>query len=215
MAVNVGVQKLASNSKNIITATVVLTSDVAILDPISALSNPSIITRIYNQLSITPETYQLTQVSSAAPSISNLGYIYNFAVRFQKIGTVPETNQFLGPPGPVGVQGPRGPVGPPGFIGPVGPPGIEGNTGPRGPTGFSGSPGLVGPTGPAGLSVVGPTGAPGLVGPTGSAGLVGPTGPAGSGLVTVTAVDGGGPEILLLAEINNFFVELEIDGGSP
>jgi hypothetical protein len=31
----------------------------------------------------------------------------------------------------------------------------------------------------------------------------------------VTAVDGGGPEILLLAEINNFFVELEIDGGSP
>ncbi len=51
---------------------------------------------------------------------------------------------------------------------------------------------------------------------SGTSGPTGPTGPAGSGyLPSVTSVDGGGPAFIYLAQINNSFVELEIDGGTP
>lgn len=166
MATSVGVQKVVSESANVIQASILITSDTVITDPIGFLNSPQVVNQIYRTLGINPDSWDIVQIS-LNPNISSGLYQYNFSTRYLKKGTSSYIfQQFQGIPGPIG---PMGPVGPVGLPGPTGPTGSSGPTGPTGPTGLNG------PTGPNGST--GPTGP---TGPTGSTGPTGPTGPAGS-----------------------------------
>lgn len=197
MTLSIGVQALASdNPGNTVIASVLLNSDVILSNPLSTLSDPKVIAKIYLDLGISQEIFEIGQIalSSVATPFNSL-YIYQFSMRFIKKGISSLTNQFIGPPGAqgkpgvqgppgVGVTGPAGPTGPGGPFGgptgPIGPPGMQGPPGPpgvTGPQGVQGGPGgqgLPGATGPQGVQ-----GSQGVQGVQGSPGVTGPTGPAG------------------------------------
>lgn len=208
MAIKIGVQKLPSEAVNVVVASVIITSDTQLSDPLGTLNSSAVINEVTSQLSISLTTYNISQVYASPVIVSPNEFTYNFSLRFVLKGTTTAADtQFIGPPGRVGPQGLRGPAGPPGVpgpqgangsvgpAGPVGPPGPIGALGPTGSTGPSGY-GATGPTGPVGpVGPTGPTGATGAgaTGPTGYSGPTGPIGPTGSGATGPTGLGATGP----------------------
>jgi hypothetical protein len=130
--ITVGVQKLPTDSANVIFASVVLTSDQIIPNPIIALGDPQIYSRIYSQLGIRQDQYVLANVVLIQVQVQLPGLTaYSYNVRFVRVGTA-LGSPFIGP------TGPKGPVGP------VGSTGIQGPAGPLGPTGPAGAVGIGG-----------------------------------------------------------------------
>lgn len=142
MAVTLGVQKVASDKANIVSAQVLLNSDEILPNPLAKLMEGSVITSIFAQLNLSMEEWELgsvalSQVTSPFFSL----FTYNFSMRFVLKGTAVVDAVFIGPPGPPGVPGAQGPVGQQGaqgLAGVTGPPGLPGATGPAGPQGPQG-----------------------------------------------------------------------------
>lgn len=156
-AITVGVQRLAQSDPNAIQALVLITTDTQLPNPLAALSNPTIVSQIYQQLGVTPKTFSIAQVSFdvlSQPIPSQ--FVYQFAVRLVSSSAAATTNQFMGPPGLPGKPGGPGNPGNRGLLGPTGPQGPTGPTG--GPPGATGVPGVTGTQGPTGA--IGATGAP-------------------------------------------------------
>jgi hypothetical protein len=173
MTIAIGVQKTVSDRANVVTAIVLLGSDQVIPNPLTTLSTPDIIQRVYSQLGITSDKYDIGQVSLSSVTSPYFSQIsYQFAMRFVLKGTIVTDPQFIGPPGIPGNSGSPGQPGAPGKQGQAGFTGPQGATGPSG-----GVPGATGPTGPAGVQ--GPAGVTGWTGPPGATGPAGVQGPAG------------------------------------
>ena len=171
--ITLGVQKVASDKANIVSAEVLLNSDEILSSPLAELTKGPVITSIFAQLSLSMEEWDIGSVAlSTVTSPFYSLFTYNFSMRFVKKGTAVVDAVFIGPPGPPGVQGGQGPVGQ------QGPQGFAGLTGPVGPPGPV-SPGPTGPVGPPGAT--GPFGGP--PGPAGPLGPTGPDGPQGIGVV--------------------------------
>jgi hypothetical protein len=142
MAVTLGVQKVASDKANIVSAQVLLNSDEILPSPLAKLSEGPIITSVFAQLNLSMDEWEvgsvaLSQVTSPFYSL----FTYNFSMRFVLKGTAVVDAVFIGPPGPPGVpggQGPAGQQGAQGLAGVTGPPGLPGATGPAGPPGPQG-----------------------------------------------------------------------------
>lgn len=132
MAITVGVQKLASESPEVINASIVLTSDQILQNPIIVLGEPSIYAQIYSQLGIKPDQYSLStvvllEVQSQLPGITAYNYFAKYAKKGFKVRSI------------IGPTGARGPIGAMGATGAAGPDGIQGPQGPTGPAAlFSG-----------------------------------------------------------------------------
>jgi len=180
MAVSLGVQKVPSESPDVVQAVVLLTSDSVLRDPLGTLTSPEIMQQILQILEISQADWALTWVT-AAPPLSVFGsWQYNFSLRFLRNGASSALlQQFQGPPGFPGKKGDIGPPGPQGNLGGPGGPGPTGGIGPTGAQGPTGADGVTGATGPSG-GPPGPTGPEGATGPTGPAGATGATGPAGA-----------------------------------
>ena len=206
MTVTLGIQQQLSDQTNVVVASVLLNSDQILANPLSTLVEPVYFNQIYTTLQISPNQYQIGQITLGQVPVPFAGiYTYQFAIRFVQNGTPVTSQQFLGPQGPPGIpgkagapgigsEGPPGPTGPQGATGvmgstgpsagPVGATGVQGATGPQGATGVRGAPGIQGFTGAQGIP--GPTGPRGTTGPTGAQGipgifgLQGPTGPLGA-----------------------------------
>lgn len=137
MAITVGVQKLASESPEVVNASIVLTSDQILQNPIIVLGEPSIYAQIYSQLGIKPDQYSLStvvllEVQSQLPGIT----AYNYFAKYAKKGF--KVRSIIGPTGargPIGAMGATGPAGSDGVLGPQGPQGPDGPTGATGPAG--------------------------------------------------------------------------------
>jgi len=167
MTTTLGVQKVASDKANVVSADVLLNSDEILSNPLSKLMEGTVLTSVYAQLSISMDEWDLGSVAlSTVTSPFYSLFTYNFAMRFVKKGTAVVDAVFIGPPGPPGVPGGQGPVGqqgPQGLAGLTGPPGLMGATGPQGAQGVQGVQGSTGPTGPQGPT--GPTGPYGIAVP--------------------------------------------------
>lgn len=130
--ITVGVQKLASESPEVVNASIVLTSDQILQNPIIVLGEPSIYAQIYSQLGIKPDQYSLStvvllEVQSQLPGITAYNYFAKYAKKGFKVRSI------------IGPTGARGPIGAMGATGPAGPDGIQGPQGPTGPAAlFSG-----------------------------------------------------------------------------
>ncbi len=206
MGATISASRQVSANPNIISATVIVTSDQALTDPAGFMF--ANIATIRQQVGA-PSTFFITNVSfQQVTHPTPLIYSYTFNITLGALGqnstplTGPQGKQGLvGPPGPAGPPGPQGigitgpagvdgatgPAGPPGATGPLGGPGPAGPGGPAGPQGNPGATGIQGVTGPFG-GPPGPTGPQGQIGPTGSigatgvqgsTGIVGPQGPTG------------------------------------
>lgn len=142
MAITLGVQKVASDKANIVSAQVLLNSDEILANPLSELTKGPILTSIFAQLSLSMEEWDIGSVAlSTVTSPFYSLFTYNFSMRFVKKGTAVVDAVFIGPPGPPGVPGGQGPVGQQGqqgLAGLTGPPGLMGSTGPAGPQGPQG-----------------------------------------------------------------------------
>lgn len=142
MAVTLGVQKVASDKANIVSAQVLLNSDEILPNPLAKLTEGTILSSVFAQLSLSMDEWEigsvaLSQVTSPFFSL----FTYNFSMRFVLKGTAVVDAVFIGPPGPPGVpggQGPAGQQGAQGLAGVTGPPGLPGATGPAGPQGPQG-----------------------------------------------------------------------------
>jgi hypothetical protein len=177
MAITLGVQKVASDKANIVSAEVLLNSDEILANPLSELTKGPVLTKVFAQLGLSMEEWDIGSVAlSTVTSPFYSLFTYNFSMRFVKKGTAVVDAVFIGPPGPPGVPGGQGPVGQQGQQG------LAGLTGPVGPTGPPGSTGAgePGPPGPAGVDgATGPQGPPGIDGIQGIQGSPGVTGSAG------------------------------------
>lgn len=142
MAVTLGVQKVASDKANIVSAQVLLNSDEILPNPLSELTKGPILTSIFAQLSLSMDEWEIGSVAlSRVTSPFFSLFTYNFSMRFVLKGTAVVDAVFIGPPGPPGVpggQGPAGQQGGQGLAGVTGPPGLPGATGPAGPAGPQG-----------------------------------------------------------------------------
>jgi len=136
MTTTVGVEKLISGSPEIILASVIISSDAVLVDPLGVFNSNQTQTQIESTLGISLRDYNLIQLS-LYPIISPNGiYTYNYSTRYTQIGVLNQNLlQFQGIPGIPGQIGPHGPFGP---VGPTGPLGI-GEGGPTGSTGPAGS----------------------------------------------------------------------------
>lgn len=142
MAITLGVQKVASDKANIVSAQVLLNSDAILASPLNELSKGPTMSSVFAQLSLSMEEWELGSVAlSTVTSPFYSLFTYNFSMRFVKKGTAVVDAVFIGPPGPPGVpggQGPAGQQGQQGLAGLTGPPGLAGATGPGGPVGPQG-----------------------------------------------------------------------------
>lgn len=136
MAITVGVEKLISESPDIIQAAVIITSDSVITDPLLVFNSNQTQSQIESTLGISLRDYSLIQLS-LNPIVSPNGiYTYNYSTRYTRSGVINAgILQFQGIPGNPGPVGPPGPFGP---VGPTGPLGL-GESGPTGPTGPAGT----------------------------------------------------------------------------
>lgn len=136
MAITVGVQKLASDSTDVVLANIVLTSDQILQNPIIVLGDPIIFAQIYSQLGIRPDQWVLSTVILLEVQVQLPGITaYNYSVRYTRKGS--RSRSIVGP---TGARGPAGSAGFPGATGPQGPQGPQGPTGPSngaGPDNFS------------------------------------------------------------------------------
>ncbi len=140
MSITVGVQKVRSESSEVVQAVVLLTSAGPLQSPLASLASKEVMSDVMRNLGISPLIWEIAQ-TSMSDARTNFGQVvYNFAVRFVKKGSkVPAIQQFMGPPG---AQGPRGAAGTDGS--PGGPPGPDGPEGPDGPPGPGGATDLAG-----------------------------------------------------------------------
>lgn len=157
MTITLGVQKLASDKANVVSAQVLLNSSTILASPLNELTNGPTMSSILAQLSISEEEWELGSVAlSTVTSPFYSLFTYNFSLRFVLRGTAVADTVFIGPPGPPGLpggQGPAGQQGQQGLAGVTGPPGMQGVTGPvglQGAAGINGVNGFTGATGPMG-----------------------------------------------------------------
>ena len=185
MTTTIGVQKLISDQTNVVVATILLSSDTILQNPINVLVSPVNFNQVYQSLQINSSNYQIGQLTLQTVNSPTVGtFQYTFSVRFVQNGTAVAQQQFIGPPGVQGQPGRAGLQGSPGLQGLQGATGLQGPTGPQGQTGPSGGP--IGPTGAQGV-----TGAIGATGPIGLQGATGPQGATGvNGINGVTGQQG-------------------------
>lgn len=140
MTISVGVQQLVSGQASVVVASVLISSDEILPNPVVYVNQPGVFTQIYSSLGILPEEWDISQLALTSVQSVFVGLVtYDFLIRFVKKGEVFVPPQFIGPPGPIGPQGPAG------AQGPTGPAGATGPTGPTGPTGATGATGATGP----------------------------------------------------------------------
>jgi len=121
---NVGVIKQASDQAGTYRATVILTSDQLLPNPVIQFTAPSTLSQIYGTLGV-DQSYMMAQVilTGIATGVNRV-WEYTFAIKLAKLGTKLDVAQ--GPPGEKGdqgVAGPRGQPGPAGSSSPAGPAG--------------------------------------------------------------------------------------------
>lgn len=118
MTTTIGIIKQASGLPNVVQAVIVLNTDQILENPITAFSDPDILSQVYSGLGITPTDYEIGQLSFSRVETPFSGlFSYSFAIRLAQIGTSVTDTQFIGPPGPPGEPGLPGPPGLPGAPG--------------------------------------------------------------------------------------------------
>lgn len=147
MTTTLGIQKVPSESVDVIQAIVLLTSDGPLPDPLGTLTSKEFMPKILTTLSVPPEIWSLLQISASLPIESQGQFSYSFSLRFVKKSAASKVvQQFQGPPGIQGLRGVPGPKGPQGPASTV--------PGPPGTPGVQGLPGITGATGPSGGVIV-------------------------------------------------------------
>ncbi len=119
----VGTVKQVSEEPDTYRATVVLTSDAILPNPVMQFDNPAVYNQIYSTLGVSQE-YMLTQVILTGVSSSYQVWEYTFAVKLAK-----RNSKLSSVQGPPGVPGPRGPQGQRGEQGMPGEKGEKGDPG--------------------------------------------------------------------------------------
>lgn len=166
------------SSTDIFQSTVVMQSDLALVNPVSTLS--ANFSTVFSSLGISQNVWDVALVyliKITKPIATQV--VYHFQVTFVKKGS-DFSLMFRGPKGSTGPQGPMGYQGFNGVTGSTGPKGLQGVTGPQGVQGPQGPAGTA-PIFPSGIGsgILGPTGPQGSTGPRGVTGTAGPTGPTG------------------------------------
>lgn len=179
MSITIGALKLLPQSSGVVNASVLLSSDKVIPNPLDEITSST--DKIYAILNLTKD-YFIVEAFLIGMTFEAGIYTYSFVMKFSK---TPTSLKNLGPGGPIGPTGPPGdpgPIGPMGHTGSEGPIGPDGPSGPVGPTGPRGNTGTTGPIGPTGASITGPAGPTGATGETGATGATGLGVPAPSGV---------------------------------
>lgn len=129
---NVGTIKQESDQPGTARATVILTSDKSLSNPVLQFDTSAVFNQVYGTLGIQPG-WLITQIILLGLASDNGIWQYTFAVKFARPGTKLDMEQ--GPPGPTGEQGPPGTKGDRGDTGKPGQPGTVGPKGDQGPPG--------------------------------------------------------------------------------
>jgi len=127
--ITIGLMKIPSDQAGAVEATVYLSSDKFLPNPLITLNVPEVYREIYLQLNISEEDYEIRwcfAVQISGPSVG--AWTYQFHVKLAPRGSAILFTGPRGPAGPIGPTGAQGPVGAQGVAGPVGPQGPAGGT---------------------------------------------------------------------------------------